>query len=102
MNYEELEKKIHQWGLDRGIIQNGTALTQAIKTSEEVSELLAAINHKDLPATKDAVGDIIVTLIMCCAISDITLVDCLAGAYDEIKDRKGYLRADGMFIKEVE
>jgi|688.fasta_scaffold00458_79 hypothetical protein len=29
-----------------------------------------------------------------------TLVDCVKQAYDQIKDRKGYLTAEGIFVKE--
>jgi NTP pyrophosphatase (non-canonical NTP hydrolase) len=99
MSYAELEMKGLQWGEARGIVANATAMSQAIKTLEETTELLDAINRKSLPDAKDAVGDIVVTLIMVCAVLDIDLTDCLAGAYDEIKDRKGHLTPEGTFIK---
>ena len=101
MSYAEVEMKIVQWGEARGIVQNATAMSQAIKTLEETTELLDAINKKNLDEAKDAVGDIVVTLIMVCAVLDINLVDCLKGAYNEIKDRKGYLTKEGVFVKEV-
>ena len=101
MSYAEVEMKVVQWGEARGIVQNATAMSQAIKTLEETTELLAAINKKNLDETKDAVGDIVVTLIMVCAVLDINLVDCLKNAYNEIKDRKGYLTKEGVFVKEV-
>ena len=101
MSYAEVEMKVVQWGEARGIVQNATAMSQAIKTLEETTELLAAINKKNIDETKDAVGDIVVTLIMVCAVLDINLVDCLKGAYNEIKDRKGYLTKEGVFVKEV-
>lgn len=101
MSYSEIEMKIVQWGEARGIVQNASALSQAIKTLEETTELLDAINRKSFPDAKDAIGDIVVTLIMVCAVLDIDLVECLYGSYDEIKDRKGYLTPEGTFIKEV-
>ena len=101
MSYSEVEMKIIQWGEARGIVQNATAQSQAIKTLEEVTELFDALNKKDLLAAKDAVGDIVVTLIMVCAVLDIDLVQCLHGAYDVIKDRKGYLTKEGIFVKEA-
>lgn len=101
MSYAEVEMKVVQWGEARGIVQNATAMSQAIKTLEETTELLDAINKKNLDEAKDAVGDIVVTLIMVCAVLDISLVDCLKGAYNEIKDRKGYLTKEGVFVKEV-
>lgn len=99
MSYAELEMKVVQWGEARGIVANGTAMSQAIKTMEETTELLDAINRKSLPDAKDAVGDIVVTLIMVCAVLDVDLTQCLAGAYNEIKDRKGHLTPEGTFIK---
>ena len=101
MSYAEVEMKVVQWGEARGIVQNATAMSQAIKTLEETTELRAAINKKNLDETKDAIGDIVVTLIMVCAVLDLDLVQCLKGAYNEIKDRKGYLTKEGIFIKEV-
>jgi hypothetical protein len=37
---------------------------------------------------------------MICAIMKIDMVQCYKGAYQEIKDRKGFLRPDGVFVKE--
>jgi len=101
MSYRELEMKVIQWGEARGIVQNSTPLAQYKKTVEEVWELNDAIQYDDVDAMKDAYGDILVTLIMGCACADIDLVECLELAYNEIKDRKGYLTPEGIFVKEV-
>lgn len=101
MSYADLEMKVIQWGEARGIVQNSTAAVQAIKTQEELDELVDALRNEDRAAIADAYGDILVTLIMGCAIADLDLVSCLEGAYNEIKDRKGYLNKDGLFIKEA-
>ena len=101
MSYSKYEMKVLQWGMDRGIVQHGKPIGQAIKTLEEVTELLDAINRNDMPEIKDAVGDVVVTLLMVCATLDIDLTECLAGAYDQIKDRRGTLTAAGVFVKEV-
>lgn len=100
MSYSDLEMKTIQWGEARGIVQNSTPAAQAIKTQEELDELIDAIRNNDKVAMSDAYGDILVTLIMGCACADLNLVSCLEGAYNEIKDRKGYLNADGIFVKE--
>jgi NTP pyrophosphatase (non-canonical NTP hydrolase) len=101
MSYSELELKVIRWGEARGIVQNSTPWAQCEKTLEEVIELRDAISNKDLTAMKDAYGDILVTLIMGCATADIDLVSCLKLAYDEIKDRKGHLTPEGIFVKEA-
>ena len=102
MSFSKYEMLTLQWGTDRGIVQNGRPIGQAIKTLEEVTELLDAINRRDVPEIKDAIGDIVVTLLMVCATLDIDLTECLASAYGQIKDRKGYLTAEGVFIKQPE
>lgn len=98
--YKELEIKVIEWANARKIIQNSNNMAQAIKTLEEVTELFDAIQSKDLDAQKDAYGDILVTLIVGCATAGFDLSECLAGAYDEIKDRRGYLTEQGIFVKE--
>ena len=100
MSYADLEMKIIQWGEARGIVQNSTPAAQAKKTLEELDELYAAIRDNDRVAMVDAYGDILVTLIMGCACADLDLVDCLDHAYNEIKDRKGHLTPEGIFVKE--
>ena len=101
MSYADIEMKVVQWGEKRGIVQNSTPMAQAQKTQEELDELITAIHEDDREAMKDAYGDILVTLIMGCACADLDLVDCFKGAYEEIKDRKGYLTPEGIFVKEV-
>jgi len=101
MSYANTEIAVIQWGEARGIVQNSTPYAQAIKTQEELNELFEAISKQDVTAMKDAYGDILVTLIMGCACADLDLVECLKGAYDEIKNRKGYLNKEGIFVKEV-
>lgn len=100
MSYAKLEILTIQWGEARGIVQNSTPYAQAKKTQEELYELFEAIEDNDKAAMADAYGDILVTLIMGCATADLDLVECLEGAYNEIKDRKGHLSKEGLFIKE--
>ena len=77
-----------------------TPLAQARKTLEECGELLEACATGDRAAMADAYGDILVTIIMGCATADLDLTLCLEGAYNEIKNRKGFLRPDGVFVKQ--
>lgn len=101
MSFSMVEMDVIRWGEARGIIQNGNAHTQAkVKLQEELDELILAIEENNMPEVKDAVGDCMVVLTMICAIMDIDMVSCYKGAYEEIKDRKGYLRPDGVFVKE--
>ena len=99
MSYADIEMKVVQWGEARGIVQNSTPYAQAQKTQEELYELFEAIEDGDREAMADAYGDILVTLVMGCATADLDLVTCFKGAYNEIKDRKGHLNKDGVFVK---
>jgi len=102
MSYANIEMDVVRWGEARGIVQNSTPMAQALKTQEELNELRDAIAKGDRAEMADAYGDILVTLVMGCACADLDLVECFKGAYEEIKDRKGYLNKDGLFIKQSE
>lgn len=99
MSFAKLENLVIMWGMDRGIVQNSNNMAQAIKTLEEVTELIEAIHKGDKAAQVDAYGDILTTLIIGCATADLDLVTCLNSAYEQIKDRKGYLDSQGVFHK---
>ena len=99
MSYRELELQVIRWAEDRRIIPNATPTSQLLKAVSEMGELADAEGKRDLEAIKDAVGDVLVCLINFCALRDIDMVTCLAGAYDQIKDRKGTLMPDGTFVK---
>ncbi len=43
MSYADVEMKVVRWGEDRQIVQNSNPRAQAIKTLEEVGELMQAI-----------------------------------------------------------
>jgi hypothetical protein len=148
---------IHQWGLDRKIIQNGKLETQWLKLLSEFGEMADSLAKGKSPV--DDIGDQIVVLAMMAGITgaqdalerawgdvrmelypittyvgiiaityaglryrgnqnhghyhdalanfggianehDLTLQECLDHAYAEIKDRRGYLNEQGVFIKE--
>lgn len=101
MSYADVQMKVIQWGEARGIVQNSTSVAQAMKTQEELNELFEAIEKGDRAEMADAYGDILVTLVMGCACADLDLVECFKSAYEEIKDRKGYLNKEGIFVKQV-
>lgn len=99
MSFAEVEIKVIQWAEARRIIPNAKPHTQLLKAFSEMGELADAENKGDMSAIKDGVGDVLVCLINYCALRDIDLTECLALAYDEIKDRKGTLLPNGVFVK---
>jgi NTP pyrophosphatase (non-canonical NTP hydrolase) len=101
MSYAEIEMKIIQWSEARRIIPNAKPHTQLLKMFSEAGELADAEIKGDKAGIKDGVGDVGVCLINYCALHDINFVDCLAAAYNEIKDRKGTLLPNGVFLKDA-
>ena len=101
MSYAKYEMKVIDWACARRIIPNATSQTQLLKTVSELGELADAIIKRDRPAIIDGLGDVLVTLIVVAALEDLDLTECLASAYAEIKDRKGTLMPNGVFVKEV-
>jgi len=86
------------WSSDRGILKNGKTTTQALKLVSEVGELCDNVGKGR--STKDDIGDCLVVLTNLAFLENLTLEECWEFAYEEIKDRRGYLNEHGNFIKE--
>lgn len=101
MSYANVEMRIIQWAEARKIIPNSTPETQLLKAMSELGELADATIKKDNDAIVDAVGDVMVCLVNYCALQDISLVECMEVAYDQIKNRRGTLLPNGLFVKDA-
>ena len=118
MKYEELEALVLDWAKEKEILSKATPLAQANKTLEEVQELIFAITLKDKynvseikacedcdtlfnskNEIKDALGDILVTIIIGAHMQELNLLDCLESAYNVIKKRTGKM-IKGQFVKD--
>ena len=94
LDYEQL---IAQWHRDRNLIEGSTDKDQYLKLIQEAGELSDSLRkEKDI---RDDVGDMMVVLINIMVRNNLTMKECLAVAYDDIKDRKGKM-IDGIFVKE--
>jgi len=98
--YANIEMQIIQWAEARRIIPNSTPSTQLLKAVSEMGELADATIKNNREDILDAVGDVMVCLVNYCALQDINLVECMQIAYDQIKNRKGILLPNGVFVKE--
>lgn len=88
-----------QWHHDRNLIDGADDKTQFAKLIQECGELSDNIcKGKDI---RDDIGDIMVVLINIAERNNLTLTECLAVAYDDIKDRRGRM-VDGVFVKEAD
>lgn len=99
MDYFELETAVEQWAADKGILEKATPMAQSIKTLEEATELCVAINANDRAEIIDAIGDIMVTLIIQAKMQDLSLEKCLESAYNIIAKRTGKM-VNGQFVKD--
>ena len=99
MDYFELECAVEEWADDKGIFEKATPMAQALKTLEETTELCTAINSDDRAEIIDAMGDIMVTLIIQAKMQKVSLEKCLESAYKVIAKRKGKM-INGQFVKE--
>lgn len=100
MYFHTVESQVAEWAKARQIIPNSNPPTQLLKTMSELGELADATIQGNMAKVIDGVGDVLVTLIIYCALQNIDLTACLVAAYDEIKDRKGTLLPNGVFVKE--
>lgn len=114
-NYENLEALVLKWAKEKEILSKATPLAQAYKTLEEVNELIEAVAYKGAEKYKftnskgievftdheiqDALGDILVTIIIGAEMQGLKLTDCLESAYNIISKRTGKM-VDGQFVKD--
>jgi NTP pyrophosphatase (non-canonical NTP hydrolase) len=92
---------IRTWAADRNLINGSSPDRQFLKLVEETGELAAALARKDFKEVYDAIGDIAVVLTILSSQLGNTVENCIEGAWDEIKDRKGRM-VDGVFVKEAD
>ena len=98
-SYNELEALVIAWAHQKGILDNGTPRAQAMKTWEETDELITAIDSNNKAEIEDALGDILVTIIMQAEMQGLKLTDCLESAYNVISKRTGKM-VNGQFVKD--
>ena len=101
MDYFELECVVESWAQEKGILDKATPMAQALKTLEETTELCTAINSNDRAEIIDAMGDIMVTLIIQAKMQGLKLEECLESAYNVISKRTGKM-VNGQFVKDIE
>ena len=100
-SFGQLELDVLRWAEARGILRNGNISTQMLKGVSEMGELCDAVIKNDQEAIIDGLGDVLVVLLIVADMKGLDLLSCLESAYNEIKDRRGYLNADGVFVKDV-
>jgi NTP pyrophosphatase (non-canonical NTP hydrolase) len=100
MDYNQLESLVVEWAANKGILEKATTAAQANKTMEECQELIDAIQDDNREEISDALGDILVTIIIQAKMQNMSLVECLEGAYNIIAKRTGKM-VNGQFVKDA-
>ena len=90
---------IRTWANDRGLYDGGDPKTQALKLVEEVGETCRAILKEDAPEMIDGIGDCVVVLTNLAELIGTPIEECIAQAYNEIKNRKGKM-VNGTYKKD--
>ena len=99
-NLTALTDLIVGWGFDRRITVNSNPQAQTLKLVSEAGELADAVLKNDKHAIEDAIGDVYVTLVMVASTAGLSVRECVEAAYNQIKNRKGTLTPEGVFVKE--
>lgn len=100
MDYNQLEALVIEWAENKGILEKATTAAQANKTMEECQELIDAIQDDNRDEISDALGDILVTIIIQAKMQNMSLIECLEGAYNVIAKRTGKM-VNGQFVKDA-
>lgn len=94
-----LESKIIEWAKVRNIHLPENAKNQLLKSFEEMGELSSALLKDNQEELKDAIGDVLVTLIILAYARGTNLNECLEIAWNQIKNRTGKT-IKGTFVKD--
>jgi len=97
LKFEELVLK---WSLDRKILYNSSREAQTLKAVSEMGELADAVAKGDILSVQDAIGDVMVCLVNVAALTGTDITTCAKYAWNQIKDRKGTMLTNGVFVKE--
>lgn len=86
IKFEDIKTLVEGWAEKKGIMEHGTPIKQLLKTLEEITELHAAIEDDNLEEIIDAIGDVVVTLVIYAKMKSITL---FPNGSEELSDSKG-------------
>lgn len=86
VKFEDIQILVEGWADKKGILEHGKPMKQLLKTLEEITELHTAIEDDNLEEIIDAIGDVVVTLVIYAKMKSITL---FPNGSEELSDSKG-------------
>ena len=90
---------IRTWAAARNLLEGSDPKSQMLKLAEEMGELAGALARGKEAEADDAIGDMVVVLTILSAQRGVSIENCIEGAWQEIKDRKGRMH-QGVFVKD--
>ncbi len=96
---DELHMAVLAWADERDLIKEENSPRQMLKVIEELGELTGAMAKQRESEMVDAIGDVMVTILILAAQLGFNVTECLGVAYNEIAERSGKT-VDGVFIKD--
>lgn len=97
---QDLTELIRQWAEERNL-NSADPNKQVLKLGEEFGELCEGMTKNNATQVYDSIGDMYVVLVILSMQLNVTVEECVAFAYDEIKNRKGKM-INGVFVKEAD
>lgn len=94
---QTLVENIEDWAEDKEL-NDADPNKQMLKVVEEIGELSQGLVKDNREQVIDSIGDAVVTLVILSQQLGLTLEQCTAYAYNEIKGRTGIMK-NGTFIK---
>lgn len=95
---DQLISLVWMWGYEKGLLNPDNAIKQLGKITEELGEVAGAFLKGDKDGLRLEIGDLLVTIILFATQNGFDVNECLAAAYDKIKNRQGKT-VDGVFVK---
>ncbi len=94
----ELTARIEEWAKARNL-HTADPAKQMLKLGEEFGELCQGMAKNKPDQIEDSIGDMYVVMTILSMQLGLDIEDCVLGAYNEIKDRRGKM-VNGVFVKE--
>lgn len=93
-----LTNLIRDWAKERKL-DKADPYKQVLKLGEEFGELCEGMAKEKPEQVLDSIGDMFVVLTILSMQLNVSIEECVALAYNEIKDRKGKM-VNGVYVKE--
>jgi NTP pyrophosphatase (non-canonical NTP hydrolase) len=89
---------IREWAIARNL-HTAEPTKQMLKLGEEYGELCGGMARGKMDVVKDSIGDMFVVMVILSQQLGVDIEECIADAYETIKDRTGMM-INGVFVKE--